>query len=78
MKKNINMSQKKIANMIFEICYVDKQSDVESFTQTVCGEEFKSMIHVMKYRSKNIFIHDATGKGSNGFEECISITQNKY
>ena len=75
----INTSQKKIVHMLFEICYIDKQGDVESLKQTVCGEESKSMIHVMKYRSKKTFIRDVTGKGSNYFEECIILmTQNSY
>ena len=64
--------------MLFEISHVDKQGEVQSLKQTVCGEETESLIHVMKYRSKKTFIYDATGKGSSCFEECISMTQNSY
>ena len=51
--------------MLFEISYINKQGEVEPLKQTVCGEEFESMIHVIKYCNKKTFIYVATGKTSN-------------
>ena len=44
---NNNMS-----NMLFEISYVDKQGEIENLRRTICGQQFESMIHVMKYCSR--------------------------
>ena len=42
------------------------------------GEEFGSMIHVMKYCRKKTCIYDATGEGNNSFKGYISLTQNSF
>ena len=60
--------------MLFEISYIDKQGEIESLRRTVCGEEFESMIHVMKYRSKKTFIYDATLRESIFNDQYDTLT----
>ena len=43
-----------MANMLFEISYINKQGDIESLKRSIYGDEFDSMIHVMKYRTKKL------------------------
>ena len=59
--------------MLFEISYIDKEGEIEPLRRIICGGEFESMIYVMKYRSKKIFIYDATGKRTDGYEEQIPL-----
>ena len=54
------MSPRVLPNMILEISYIDKLGEIESLKRTICGEEFESMIHVMKYQNKKTFIYYAT------------------
>ena len=61
--------------MIFEISYIEKQEEIESFKRTICDEEFESMIHVMKFRSKKTFICDATVKQNDLFPQEFLFTQ---
>ena len=52
MKQDVPPLQRLISNMLFEISYINKQGEIESLKRTVCGEEFESMIHVMRFRTK--------------------------
>ena len=76
MKRQINPTHRVLPNMILEIHYIDKQGDIESLKRTICGEEFESMIHVMKYRNKKTFIYDATKNEINLSQQHASFTQN--
>ena len=51
---------KQISDMLFEIGYINRQGETESSKRTICGEEFESIIHVMKFCNKKTFIYDAT------------------
>ena len=63
--------------MLFEISYINKQGDIETLKRTICGEEFESMIHVMRFRTKKTFIYDATTKDNTNVEQQhFSFTQN--
>ena len=53
-KQQVQPLQRLISNMLLEICYINKQGEVETLRRTVCGEEFESMIHVMRFRTKKI------------------------
>ena len=70
------MGPKRISDMLFEISYIDKQGEIETFRQTVCGEEFESMISIMKFQSKKTFIYDATKTECNTFQQQMSFSQN--
>ena len=61
--------------MLFEITYIDKQGEIESFRCTICGEKFESMIHVMKFRRKKTFIYDNTVTQSDIFQQESSFSQ---
>ena len=61
--KRINQSQngpRQISDMIYEISYINRQGEIESIKRIICGEEFESIIHILKIRSKKIFIYDVT------------------
>ena len=69
------MGPRRISDMLFEISYVDKQGEIETFRRTVCGEELESMISMMKFRSKKTFIYDATMTESDTFQQATSFSQ---
>ena len=48
------VGNRQISNSISEISYINKQGDIESLRCIICGGEFESMIHVMKYRRKKL------------------------
>ena len=52
MKQEVQPLQRLVSNMLFEISYINKQGEIETLRRTVCGEEFESMIHVMRFRTK--------------------------
>ena len=63
--------------MLFEISYINKQGDIESLTRTICGQEFESMIHAMRFRTKKTFIYDATSKDDANVElQHFTFSQN--
>ena len=77
MKKQIQPLQRLISNMLFEISYINKQGEIDTLRRTICGEEFESMIHVMRFRSKKTFIYDATNKEQTCIDhQHFSFTQN--
>ena len=53
--------------MLFEISYINKQGEIQTLRRTICGEEFESMIYVMRFRTKKIFIYDTTSKEKNKY-----------
>ena len=61
--------------MLFEISYINKRGDIESSKPTICGEEFESVIHVMKFRSKKTFIYDATVTQNETYQKESFLTQ---
>ena len=78
MKKNIQtlVGPKRMSDMLFEICYIDKQGDLETCRRTIRGEEFESMISAMQFRSKKTFIYDATDIEGDMFQQAASFSQN--
>ena len=52
MKQQVQPFQRLISNMLFKISYINKQGEIETLRRTVCEEEFESMIHVMRFRTK--------------------------
>ena len=70
------ITPKQMSNMLFEISYINKQGDIETNKRTICGEEFESMIHAMKFRTKKTFIYDATITQNETSSEDQIFTQN--
>ena len=70
------MGPKRISDMLFEISYINKQGEVETVRCTVCGEQFESMISMMKCKRKKTFIYDATMTEGNTFLQGNSFSQN--
>lgn len=75
LKNQLQMNRQLMSNMFFEISYINKQGDIETSKRTICGEEFESMMHVMKTRQKKTFIYDATNNNSAATEIHNSLTQ---
>ena len=75
MKRQINSIHRVLPNMLLEISYIDRQGEMETVKQTICGEEFESMIHIMKYRNKKTFIYDATKNEINLSQQHTLIIQ---
>ena len=64
-----------MSNMLFEISYIDKQGEIENSRWNICGQQFESMIHVMKYRSKKSYVYDATLHENITNSQFTSLTQ---
>jgi len=75
LKQHVQRMNNSLSNLLFEISYIDKQGEIETTRRTVCGDEFESIIHVMKYRSKRSFIYDATLRENITNVQKTSLTQ---
>ena len=64
-----------MSNMLFEISYIDKQGEIENSRWNICGQQFESMIHVMKYRSKKSYVYDATLHENITNSQFTALTQ---
>ena len=75
LKNQLQTKSQLISNMLFEISYINKQGDIEELKRVICGEEFESMMHVMKTRHKKTFIYDATNHSADSSQIQTSLTQ---
>ena len=78
MKKQhqILLGKRQISDLLFEIGYINKQGEIESLRRTICGGELESLIHGLKYRSKKMFIYDATDNNVKNCDESMFFSQN--